>query len=214
MMNHSTRVTRRPWRVWLPDLLIAAAILALVLLAAVACSSGSGPSSAGSGGSLAAEGSAAAPSAVGYSHCIRSHGLPNYPDPPSGGQVPKADPQQLGVSTSQLQAAQRSCQHLYPGNGEALGASLRQCEETGNCPQAMVHRVMNSMLAFSRCMRAHGVPNWPDPTVDSEGRPGFNLVPIHGTDWNSPQIQNKIYECQHVMPTGGGIPVIYPGEPG
>jgi hypothetical protein len=54
----------------------------------------------------------------------------------------------------------------------ALGASLRQCEETGNCPQIMVQRVMNSMLAFSRCMRAHRVLNWPGPTVDAEGRPG------------------------------------------
>jgi hypothetical protein len=63
-------------------------------------------------------------------------------------------------------------------------------------------------------LRAHGVPNWPDPTVDSEGRPGFNLVPIHGTDWNSPQIQNKIYQCEHVMPAGGGVPAIYPGGPG
>ena len=212
MMNASTRVRRGPRRVWPPDVLTAAAIFALVLLAA-ACSSG-GPPSAGSGGSPAAGRSAAVPSAVGYSACMRSHGVPGYPDPPSGGQVPKADSQQLGVSSTRLQAAQRSCRHLYPGNGGALGASLRQCEETGNCPQAMVHRVMNSMLAFSRCMRAHGALSWPDPTIDSEGRPGFNLVPIHGTDWNSPQIQNKISECGHVMPAGGGVPAIYPGGPG
>ena len=216
---HATRpqfiLLRGPWREWLPDVLVAAAILALVLLATVACSGGSGLSSAGSGGSPAAsEGSAAAPSAVGYSHCMRSHGVPNFPDPPSGGRVPKADPQQLGVSSAQLQAAQSSCRHLYPGNGGALGASLRQCEETGNCPQAMVHRVMTSMLAFSRCMRAHGTLDWPDPTVDSEGRPGFKLVPIHDTNWNSPQIQSKIYECEHVMPAGGGVPAIYPGRPG
>jgi hypothetical protein len=213
MITASTRDLRRPPRAWLPDMLTAAAIFALVLLA-VACSGGSGPSWARSGGSPAAGGSAAAPSAVGYSHCMRSHGMPNYPDPPSGGQVPKADPQQLGVSSAQLQAAQRSCRYLYPGSGGALGALLRQCEETGNCPQAMVHRVVNSMLAFSRCMRAHGVLNWPDPTIDAEGRPGFNLVPVHGTDWNSPQIQNKIYQCEHVMPAGGGVPAIYPGAPG
>lgn len=77
-----------------------------------------------------------------------------------------------------------------------------------------MHQVMNSMLAFSWCMRARGVPNWPDPTVDSEGRPGFNLIPIYGTDWNPPQIQNKIYQCEHVMPAGGGVPAIYPGGPG
>jgi hypothetical protein len=214
MVNASARVPRGPRRAWLPDVLIAAAILALVLLATVACTGGSGPSSASPGGSPAAGGSAVALSAVGYSHCMRSHGVRSYPDPPSGGQVPKAGPQQLGVSGAQLQAAQRSCRRQYPGNGGALGASLRQCEETGSCPQAMVHRVMNSMLSFSRCMRAHGVLNWPDPTVDSEGRPGFNLVPIHGTNWNSPQIQNKIHECEHVMPAGGGVPAIYPGGPG
>ena len=214
MMTASARVPRRPRRAWLPDVLIAAAIFALVLLAAVACTGGSGPSSASPGGSPAAGGSAAAPSAVGYSHCLRSHGVPGYPDPSGGGPVPKADPQQLGVSGAQLQAAQRSCARQYPGNGGALGASLRQCEETGNCPQAMVRQVMNSMLSFSRCMRAHGVLNWPDPTVDSEGRPGFNLVPIHSTNWNSPQIQNKIYECEHVMPAGGGVPAVYPGAPG
>ena len=146
-VNASARVLRGPRRAWLPDVLIAAAIIALVLLAAVACTGGSSPSSASPGGSPAAGGSVAGPSAVGYSHCMRSHGMPNYPDPPSGGQVPKADPQQLGVSGAQLQAAQRSCRHQYPGNGGALGTSLRQCEETGNCPQVVVHRVMNSMPA-------------------------------------------------------------------
>ena len=210
-MTDFRRVLRRPRRAWLPDVLIAVAILVLILLAA-ACSV-SGSTSAGSSGSPAAGGSTPAPSAVGYSACVRSHGVPDYPDP-NGGQAPKADPQQLGVTISQLQAAQRSCRLLYPGNGGALGASLRQCEETGNCPQAMVQQVLSAMLKFTGCMRAHGVPNWPDPTVDSEGRPGFNLVPVHGTDWNSPQIQNTIYGCEHVMLAGGGVPAIYPGRPG
>jgi hypothetical protein len=148
------------------------------------------------------------------SSCMRSNGVPNLPDPGSSGQVPKADSQVLGVSSSQLQAARTACQHLYPDDGGSLGASLRQCEETGNCPQAMVQLVITAMENFSRCMRSHGVPNWPDPTVDSEGRPGFNLVPIDGTDWNAPDIQNKIYGCKLLMPPGGGVPAIYPGGPG
>jgi hypothetical protein len=140
--------------------------------------------------------------------------VPKFPDPPGNGRVPKADPQALGVSGTQLRAAQRDCQHLYPANGGALGASLRQCEETGNCPQAMVQQVLDAMRTFSRCMRTHGVPDWPDPSVDAENRPGFNLVPIHGTDWNGSFVQNKIYGCEHVMPAGGGVPAIYPGQPG
>jgi len=180
-MKHGTRVLRRSSRARPPTSRIAAAIIAtgaLVVLAA-ACSS---PSSAG--GSPAAAGSATSSSAVAYSHCMRSHGEPNFPDPPSSGLVPKADPQELGVSSSQLQAAQRACQHLYPTNGGALGASLRQCEETGDCPQAMVQRVVSDMRLLARCMRSHGVPNWPDPTVDSEGRPDFNLLHVHAFDPN------------------------------
>jgi hypothetical protein len=61
----------------------AAAIIAagLALLAA-ACGGGS---QAGSGGSPTAAGSSNSPSAVAYSACMRSHGVPNYPDPTNGG---------------------------------------------------------------------------------------------------------------------------------
>ena len=210
-MKHGTRVLRRSSRARPPTSRITAAIIAtgaLVVLVA-ACSS---PSSAG--GSPAAAGSATSSSAVAYSHCMRSHGVPNFPDPSSSGLVPKADPQELGVSSSQLQAAQRACQHLYPTNGGAIRASLMQCEETGDCPQAMVQRVMNGMRMLTRCMRSHGVPNWPDPTVDSEGRPGFNLLHVNGFDPSSPQIDHKLQECEHEMPGGAPVPLIRPGGPG
>jgi hypothetical protein len=79
--------------------------------------------------------------------------VPNFPDPDSSGQVPKADPQQLGVSSTQLQAAQQACQHLYPSNGRTLSASsLRQCYESGVCPQVLVQQAVNSGLKFARCM--------------------------------------------------------------
>ena len=55
---------------------------------------------------------------------MRSHRVPNFPDPDSSGQVPKADAQALGVSSSRLQAAQRACQHLYPTNGGAISLGL------------------------------------------------------------------------------------------
>ena len=217
-MNDSTRVMRRPRRAWPPAARTAAAVIAAAALALLAAACSGSPSSTGSGGSSNARGSANSPSAVAYSQCMRSHGVPNFPDPPSNGQVPKASAQQLGVSTSQLQAAQTACQHLYPSNGgsgeELTKDSLGQCEETGDCPQALVQQAVTAMRTFARCMRSHGVPNWPDPTIDSEGRPGFNLVPIHGTDWNSPQVSTDMQGCEHVMPGGVPVPVIAPGSPG
>jgi hypothetical protein len=202
MMNDSTRVTRRPWRAWPPTARTAAAVVAmaaLVLLAA-ACSGG-GPSAAGSGGAPHAAGSSSSPSAVAYSSCMRSHGVPNFPDPGSGGQVPKADAQRLGVSTSQLQAAQQACQHLLPNAGGSLEQQTEQCISTSNCPQALVQQMLTAERKLARCMRSHGVPKYPDPTLDSQGRPIFVFsISNDGFDPHEPQIMTKEDECQRLAP--------------
>jgi hypothetical protein len=141
---------------------------------------------------------------------MRSHGVPNYPDPDSGGSLPKTDAQQLGVSSLVLRAATTACWHLLPGNaGSVSENSLLECEDVGACPQALVQRVVSGMRSFAQCMRSHGVANWPDPTVDSEGRPYFNLVPLAG-NWRSAQIDSEMNECQHVMPGGVGVPLHRP----
>jgi hypothetical protein len=188
----------------------AAAIIATAALGMLAVACGGSPSSTGSGGSPNAGGSASSQSAVGYSHCVRAHGVPNYPDPDGSGVLPKTSPQRLGVSSSQLQAARSACQHLLPGNGATLNAnSLRQCELTGDCPQALVRQALTEMLRFARCMRSHGVPNWPDPTTGPQGGPYFDLS-AHGfsrQQARSPQISRKVDECGHVMPDVGGVPV-------
>jgi hypothetical protein len=200
MMNDSTRVIRRPRRAIART---AAAIIATAALALLAAACSGSPSPTGSGGSPDAGGAANSPSAVGFSHCLRSHGVPNYPDPTSGGALPKTSPQHLGVSSSRFQAAQQACQHLLP-NTESIQQQTQQCMLTGDCPQALVRQILTAELRFARCMRSHGVPNWPDPTIDSEGRPVFN-VSAHGIDpHHSPQINTKIGECERLT---GGAPV-------
>ena len=136
---------------------------------------------------------------VAYSQCMRSHGMPNFPDP-TGGVPPKVTAQELGVSSSQLQAAQRACQRLLPATGGSLTASsLQQCYLAGVCPQALVRQAVNAGLQFARCMRSHGVPNWPDPTIDSQGRPVFNInVPRPPP----PQVSTAINECEGLEHAG------------
>ncbi len=47
-------------------------------------------------------------------------------------------------------------------------------------------------------MRSHGAPSWPDPTIDSEGRPVFN-VSGHGIDpHHSPQVNTKVGACERL----------------
>ena len=79
-----------------------------------------------------------------FFHCVRCHGVANYPDPISSGTLPTATSQQLGDSSSKAQAAENACQHLLPnGNGGPSQAQLQQYR--------------NSLLPHARCMRSHGL---------------------------------------------------------
>ena len=91
-----------------------------------------GPSTPGVAGSTtttsttassSAHGSTGATALLAYSSCVRSHGVPNFPDPTSNEGIPKETAQQLGVSQSQLQAAQSDCTHLLPAGGTLSGTN-------------------------------------------------------------------------------------------
>jgi hypothetical protein len=171
--------------------IVAGAALALL---ATAC----GGSSASAGGSSSPGGPATPPSAVAYSQCVRSHGIANFPDPPSGGGLAKASAQQLGVSSSRLQAAQRACQHLIPATGGTIQQQEQRCFPNNDCPPDVVRELLNVMLRFARCMRTHGVANFPDPTTDPQGQPFFD-VSAHGISdsmAHSPSFMARLNECQ------------------
>jgi hypothetical protein len=197
-MRHSTCILRRSRGAWLRPARTAAAIIATAALALLAACGG-GQSSAGAGGSPGSGGSASSPSAVAYSACMRSHGVPNYPDPSSNGSLPKGNAQAFGVSSSQFQAARTACGHLLPNSDTTFIASLTQCLQTGDCPQAVVQQALTEGRKFADCMRNRGVPNWPDPTIDSMGRPSFNVtgagIPIDST--RSSQMLSTIGHCQN-----------------
>jgi hypothetical protein len=132
---------------------------------------------------------------------MRAHGVPNFPDPGSDGGIPKADPQNLGVSTTQLQAAQNLCQSALPDASGSILQQTQQCIATGNCPAALVQQVLALQRAFAQCMRSHGVPGYPDPTVDAQGRPIFVIsISGDGFDPHSPQIMATDDACQRVAP--------------
>lgn len=140
---------------------VAAAVVATAALALMSAACGGSPSSTGSGGASHAVGSGTA--ALAYARCVRSHGVPDFPDPGSDGQFSKTTLQQLSGSNSQYQAATQACAHLLPGSGGPTAAQVRQ-EWTG-------------MASFARCMRSHGEPSWPDPTPYPPDpiRPTFEL---------------------------------------
>jgi hypothetical protein len=177
----------------LVDIITAAAVIAIVAVALPMAALASQPSSNSP--------STNTQKALAFSHCMRAHGVRKFPDPYSSGVIPKVSLQQLGVSSSAFQAAEKACQNLLPPGGS-----------NDQFPPGEAQQLLIGMLRFSECMRSHGLPNWPDPTIDSAGQPEFPLSTAHGINPhprpNLPPFAKPIRECRHVMPSAlQGIPL-------
>ena len=158
-------------------------VMAATALLTAACSAS--PSSAGSGGSPNAGGSASHPSALAFSSCMRSHGVPNFPDPPPSfnGKFPGSSPQQLGVSESRIRAASEACQDLLPAEQAPL----------------ITARDQQDYLKGAACMRSHGITNFPDP-VFSGGSVNFPIPP--SIDTSSRRFIQARQTCERLIPAG------------
>jgi hypothetical protein len=179
-------------------------LAAAVALLAAACTRS--PSSTGSGGSSNAVGSTNSPSALAFSACMRAHGVTNFPDPNPEGRPLEVDAQQLGVSDGLYQSAEDACQDLLPTGG-SLQQRLHQCLLYGAFPPTLVQPLMTLERKYAECIRSHGVPNFPDPSISAKGgRPVFDLsgtgIDTQFTD--SPQFRSKDLECRRL--TGGSVP--------
>ncbi len=126
--------------------------------------------------------------AVAYSQCIRSHGVPNFPDPvqtPSGGygyRTTGIDP-----NSAAFQGAQQACQAL-PSPWNSTGRPLSPAQQ-------------QAWLNWAKCIRANGVPNLPDPTF-----PGGDEVHLAGYGGSSSQQwQQAMDACKSQQPTTGGL---------
>ena len=122
---------------------------------------------------------------VAFARCMRSEGVPNWPDPNNSGVFDKTKltPEKLGTSASKDQAAQRACSHLLPSGGSGPSAA-----------QVLLMRTRG--LRFSRCVRSHGVPNVPDP-----GRDGRIPDPESvGINQGSPKFEAANQTCRDFRP--------------
>ena len=89
-----------------------------------------------------------------FSRCMRSHGVPNFPDPPaSGGGIHISPGSGLDPASPAFQSAQTGCKKLLPGGGPKGPPPAPSASET------------RAALAWAQCIRSHGVPNFPDPST-------------------------------------------------
>ena len=210
MSNDGSHVTRRRRRARSRPARIVVVVIATVALAGAAAGCTGSSSTGRAGGAPHATASTNSSSAVAYSACMRTHGVANYPDPDSEGHLTKGGAQQLGVSSSQFEAAQRACADLFPNIGGSFMDQFHGCVEGGVCPQALVQQALTLMRNLAQCLRSHGVPNWPDPTISSRGAPFFDASGAGLTHayTHSAAVESKIAECERQVGGSTGVPVL------
>jgi hypothetical protein len=138
---------------------------------------------------------------------MRAHGVLRYSDPDSDGQLPKGGAERFGVSTTAFQAAQRASQHLLPDPGGSFARQFQQCVQGGVCPQAVGQQALALQQKFAQCIRAYGVPKFPDPESGPNEAPYFPVSAAGlSCDYKHlSQFRSKKEECQHEV--GGSVPV-------
>ena len=196
----------------------AALLLLLVVgLAAAGCGSGGkSPSVASLGGDATTTSQTAAPPVGGlssggrggsgsgfamkisggglkYSKCMRAHGVHNFPDPNASGTLTFGSSSGIDPNSPTFRSAQAACAKNLPNGGNPSPQQLAKFKKAA--------------LAFSACMRAHGVKDFPDPDftaggihIQMKGGPGSDLNP------NNPSFQRARAACQNFLPQGKGKP--------
>jgi hypothetical protein len=168
---------------------LGAAVLVGLVLVAAACSGGSGGAGVAQSGGGETNGPSPSPSsggsALAYSRCMRAHGVTNFPDPDSSGDITIQSGSGLDPNDPVFRSAQQACQSLAPTpSGD---------QQHGTSAQA---------LRFSQCMRAHGFSDFPDPQVENGRIQIGPFGPGSGLDPNDPQFQAAWGACQHYLPAG------------
>jgi hypothetical protein len=122
---------------------------------------------------------------------MRSHGVPNFPDPQvhdSGHELSiEVNPSITGAPA--FKTAQQACARYLPEGGANARSASDQRAHT------------EAMLAFARCLRGHGFPRFPDPTA--QGDLNLSMITAAGINLHQPALLRAGFAC--VAVTHGDI---------
>ena len=118
-----------------------------------------------------------------YSACMRKHGVTNFPDPNGEGVIQIDSGMGIDPGSPTFKSARTACDKLLPNGGQPTPAQQAQRQQ--------------EMLAFSACMRDHGIKDFPDPT---NGGIQLHIAPGSDLDPNNPKFQAAQSACQSHLP--------------
>jgi hypothetical protein len=131
-----------------------------------------------------------------FAQCMRDHGV-QMKDPEPG--HPGSIGGQGGADDAKTKAALEACRQYMPNGGDLTKPDAQQIEQERKIAQ---------------CMRAHGVPKFPDPDPNAAGGQNLNSA---GVDPNDPKFKAADEACRYLRPTSGpsgGGPAGAAGGPG
>jgi hypothetical protein len=118
---------------------------------------------------------------------MRNHGLSSFPDPT----MTDHNGQQVAYLTATIpinpspafKSAQNACRGILPTPINASAAQLAQQQQARE----------QHLLAFAKCLRSHGIPDFPDPT--SQGQLTLEMVNAAGIDLHAPTVLTAAKSC-------------------
>ena len=127
-----------------------------------------------------------------YSACMRDHGVSGFPDP-STTETPNSFgidgynfdlPTTMETQSPAYKSAEHRCQNIL-GSGTSSGGPSA----------AFVAKARKHALTHALCMRQHGVPDFPDPTIHTSGHGISQGSDGPGIDPRSPAFQQAQKIC-------------------
>lgn len=173
---------------WRPAVLRAGVLAAAALVIALLATACGGGSPAGSTPGLMSL-SSLTNQALAYAKCMRSHGIPDFPDP-----TVQDNAHSKGVGFSMPN-------DVDPHSPQYLSAA-KLCEKQtgfGHISAAQMQAAMTAMLKYAECMRSHGIASFPDPQENSH-QIGFSVT---GIDQNTARFKAAQSTCKALLPGGG-----------
>jgi hypothetical protein len=138
---------------------------------------------------------------------LSSFTMLRHPAPSAGRSLRRTSRRQVVLSAVMVAGAMALSLSACGGapNGSAV-ASLSSTTTTTAGASSTTHpkqsqsaaAVHQSALQFAKCMRAHGITDWPDPNPGG----GFVFSVTGGIDPNSPQVKAAQQKCQKYVPVG------------
>jgi hypothetical protein len=95
--------------------------------------------------------------AVKFAQCMRENGVEKFPDPDANGGTRIAVGKESGIDPEEFEAASKKCEQYR----EDIRPQLSEEQQAEFKEEALEH---------SRCMREHGIEDFPDPTFGSDGK--------------------------------------------